>query len=190
MYKVHFLDDKEFEQLPGEAMYSKIGVAYPEYQEAYVRKSGSNVVDVFTALHEMEHLDGKSLEEHFDKENKCYYKDFGSLMAPIGTVLGTIAGGPLGPAFGGMLGQMGASQMSRGGQQQPQQQQQPGLSANTPTPQGPQAPAVSQAPGTGAGAGAGFSGGQNPLRSGLGADLLDRSTPYNPMNAFGRESGR
>ena len=73
-YKIQFLDNEAFDSLPGVDMPSKIGVAYPETGEAFVRKTGSNVVDIFTAAHELEHLDGEALSEHYDPINHCYYK--------------------------------------------------------------------------------------------------------------------
>lgn len=108
-YKIQFLNDEEFESLPGKDMYSKVGVAYPEIGQAFVRKSGAKVVDVFSAMHELEHLEGNSLDEHFDQENRCYYKSMGDWLGPIGTIAGSIFGGPAGGSIGGMLGGAGGS---------------------------------------------------------------------------------
>jgi hypothetical protein len=120
-YNIRFVDDQEFESLPGKNMYSKVGVAYPEYRQAFVRKSGSNLVDVFTMAHELEHLDGKHLDEHFDSENRCYYKDFGNIWQPALTALGTMFGGPLGGAIGGSVGGGLSSQFGQGPKQPSQQ---------------------------------------------------------------------
>lgn len=106
-YKVNFVTDEEFEKLPGKDMQDKVGVAYPEYGEAYVRKSGSSALDVFTAMHELEHLEGKDLDEHYDSENKCYYKHglMQSLIPALGAASFLIPG--VGPAIGGAFGSLG-----------------------------------------------------------------------------------
>lgn len=92
MYKIKFVNDQEFDSLPGRDMPSKMGVAYPEYGEAYVRESGAKIVDVFTAMHELEHLKGSDLNEHFDAENKCYYKDTGQWMQTAAPFMNLIPG--------------------------------------------------------------------------------------------------
>lgn len=83
MYSVKFLTDEEFDRLPAKDVHDKIGVAYPETGEAFVRQSGSSTMDVFTALHELEHLKGNDLDEHFDSENGCYYKKGSSIFKSI-----------------------------------------------------------------------------------------------------------
>ncbi len=119
MYKIQFVNDEEFEKLPGKDMYDKIGVAYLERGEAYVRESGAKIVDVFTAMHELEHLKGSDLDEHYDAENGCYYKGgFMNALGPIGTVLGSIFGGPVGGAIGGGIGGAGSSLFGGGQKQQ------------------------------------------------------------------------
>lgn len=96
-YKVHFVDDETFNGLPGRSMDTKLGVAYPESGEAYVRKTGSNVVDVFTLAHELEHLQGDDLDEHYDAENKAFYKDFGQTLQAVAPVASFI------PGIGGLV---------------------------------------------------------------------------------------
>ena len=110
-YKIAFLDDAEFEQLPGKDMHDKIGVAYPKYGEAYVRKTGSSVIDTFTLAHELEHLDGATHGENYDPENECYYKGgFMSSIMPIALpILASFLMPGVGTALGGMLGGAGSS---------------------------------------------------------------------------------
>lgn len=105
-YKVQFLSDDEFNLLPAKNVHTKVGVAYPETGEAFVRSSGSRLVDVFTAMHELEHLQGDDLGEHFDAENKCYYKDFGQTLAYAAPIALSFIPG-VGPAIGGALSSMG-----------------------------------------------------------------------------------
>ena len=106
MYQVKFLDDEEFDRLPASDIHSKVGVAYPEIGEAYVRKTGVNVIDVFTAMHELEHLQGEDLNEHYDAENKCYYKGFGQVLQTVLPVAASFLlpgiGSALAPALGGI----------------------------------------------------------------------------------------
>jgi hypothetical protein len=155
-YKVAFLNDQDFERLPGKDMDTKIGVAYPNYGEAYIRKSGSNIVDVFTLAHELEHLKGDALNEHFDSENGCYYKGFGDIMGPISNVASMIPGPWQMPA----IAYSGFNAMSGGGKSsQPQQMQaQPQMQALQ-APMETPAPFTSPAQGSGGGAGAGPVGG-------------------------------
>lgn len=167
-YKIAFLNDEEFERLPMASPYTKLGVAYPEYGEAYIRKSGSNLVDVFTLAHELEHLQGATHGEHYDQENKCYYKDFGNMLGPIGTVIGSLipgVGPMVGPAIGGALGGAGSSIFGQGSKQ-PSQPQQSGVMSPFQTSQGPGTPNVSQAVGVGASGGSGSGG---SVGGGLGA---------------------
>ena len=113
-YKVQFLNDKEFNELPGNDMASKVGVAYPSHGMAYARRTGIGVLDAFTAIHELEHLEGVTHDEHYDSENQCYYKGFGDIVktvAPIALMfipgIGQALGGALssvGGAFSGALG--------------------------------------------------------------------------------------
>jgi len=118
-YRVAFLDDKEFEQLPGKNMEDKIGVAYPKLGEAYVRKTGSNLVDVFTLSHELEHLQGATHDEHYDEENECYYKGgFMQALLPVLAGASFLIPG-VGPAIGGamssMMGGLGGAASGLGG---------------------------------------------------------------------------
>ena len=109
-YKVQFLDDDLFDQLPGSNMETKVGVAYPHAGLAFARRSGIPVMDAMTALHELEHLKGSDLDERIDPEHGCYYKDFMSTLAPIalGFALPGI-GAALGPAMGGLFGGLGSA---------------------------------------------------------------------------------
>jgi len=121
-FKFHLVDDEVFDSLPGKAIGTAVGVSYPEKGEAYIRKSGSKLMDAFTIAHELEHLEGKDLDEEYDKEDKCYYKqgawwnpfggDFGGSLhqyvAPALAAAGMLIPG-LGPAIGGALGGFGSA---------------------------------------------------------------------------------
>lgn len=134
--KVHLVDDQTFDSLPGKDMGGAVGISYPEKGEAYIRQSGSSLMDAFTIAHELEHLKGDDLDEEYDKENKCYYKrasgwnpfggdflDFGQsfnlhpyvapalaaatmLIPGVGPAIGGALGGA-GSAFGGALNSLG-----------------------------------------------------------------------------------
>lgn len=192
MYKINFVNDVDFESLPGLDMGSKIGVAYPEMGEAYVRQSGAQIVDVFTAMHELEHLKGSDLDENYDSENKCYYKSFGQIMenlspaygaskgnfAPLAETAATLVGGPMAAsAVGGMFGNG-----------QPKQQQQPSPFDNSLMNQFDQS--ASQAPNViqtsqGGGAGGGMSGSGFSPSGGLNGPQGEQL-----MQQFGNYSGR
>jgi len=104
-YSIQFLDDQAFESLPGDDMASKVGIAYPESGQAFVRNTGIPTLDVFTAIHELEHLKGDDLDEHFDSENKCYYKKISDIL-PYAAPLAFLIPG-VGPALGGALSSIG-----------------------------------------------------------------------------------
>lgn len=192
MYKIHFVNDEDFERLPAQDIQTKLGVAYPETGEAFVRQSGSNVVDVFTAMHELEHLQGNDLHENYDDTNKCYYKDFGQIAMSVAPFLGTMLGGPAGGAIGsagsqlawgqGGIGQhMGLPGAPKKPEQQPQQNV---MSQFMPQQQGPGQPNVIQAPG---GAGQmGMGGGMSASQQSAGLP----NTNDDPFGQFGRQSGR
>lgn len=152
-YKVHFVDNDTFETLPGRQMGTKLGVAYPEYGEAYIRKTGSNLVDIFTLAHEMEHLEGNDLDEHYDPEFKAYYKDFGQTLQSVGAPLASFIPG-IGP-MASMAANMGGSLLHGMGQQKAEKSalsqlqgsmggmnsfQQPGMGAPSDSPNVIQAP--------------------------------------------------
>lgn len=185
-YSIKFLNDKDFERLPAKNIESKIGVAYPETGEAFVRSSGVDVVDVFTALHELEHLRGNDLDEHFDTENRCYYKDFGQMLSPIMGGIGSMFGGPAGGGIGGLLGSL------FGGGSKPQQKQ-PSYNFNMPAmEQGSAAPATVQT-GASGGTSAGGIGGtaiknlsQNPQFKDIQNQQYGQTSGRSPlMSAFG-----
>lgn len=128
-YTVSFLNDEDFERLPGQDMGSKVGVAYPSARQAYVRKSGSKVVDVFSAMHELEHLEGSSRGERFDEENQCYYKGFADIMDPVSQIASFIPGPWQAPAaiYSGGRGAykaFGGGESKEGSEQQVQPQMQ------------------------------------------------------------------
>ena len=87
-YELTFLDDKEFEKLPYRDTHSSLGLADTKRAKAYVRRTGVKVVDAFTALHELEHLEGDALGEHEKYGDGVYYKDFGSALSGAGQSIG------------------------------------------------------------------------------------------------------
>lgn len=185
MYKVHFVNDEQFEALPGQNMGTKVGVAYPEYGEAYVRKSGSNLVDVFSAMHELEHLQGDSLNEHFDSENKCYYKGFADVMGPVSNIAAMIPGPWQVPA----MAYSGYNMFAGGGGKGQQQQQNPYDYTNQGTGEMQQPsvmdPFVSQAQGAGGGANSAGSSGGTAVKQ-----LSSQPNFNNSQDPYGRLAGR
>lgn len=105
-YKVQFLNDEEFDALPGNEMPLKAGVAYPSLGMAFVRQTGVPMLDAFNMAHELEHLRGNDLDEHFDKEHGAYYKKIRDVL-PIAAPLAFLIPG-IGPALGGALSSIGA----------------------------------------------------------------------------------
>lgn len=102
-YTVKFLNDADFDLLPAKEIQDKVGVAYPKSGEAFVRSSGSHLVDVFTAMHELEHLKGEDLGEHYDAEHDCYYKNgFMQALMPALSMASFLIPG-VGPALGGAM---------------------------------------------------------------------------------------
>src|SRR3990167_11285164 len=94
-YKAVFLDDAEFESLPYRDMGEKIGVADPHTRTAYARKSGIPVIDAFTIMHELEHLEEGHEgvhADHYDPELGVYYKGFDNLFSAIGGGLSNMGG--------------------------------------------------------------------------------------------------
>lgn len=77
-YKIQFLDDNSFDRLPYKNVYTSLGLADSNTRTAYVRRTGMNAVDLFTAAHELEHLEeGRSgTHSHHEKyHDGVYYKD-------------------------------------------------------------------------------------------------------------------
>jgi len=196
-YTVQFVDDRSFDALPGENMGGKLGVAYPEIGKAYVRKTGSSMVDVFTAMHELEHLEGKDHDEVYDKEHKCYYKDFGKSMSGLGSIAGplmmaipgmqplgiaTMAGAGIGKAANARQDQKSAM-----GQQMSQQASPYGgmnqLAAPMPNVIYTQGGGGGQGGGDGGGSASGASPGRRPAH--LAADQMGYYQNRNPFSQFG-----
>lgn len=182
-YKIAFLNDEEFEKLPGKNMEDKIGVAYPKYGEAYVRKTGSNLVDVFTLAHELEHLQGETHDEHFDAENGCYYKKgfLGTFMKSVLPMVGSMFGGPIGGVAG-----TAASGLMGGNKQQQQQSQQQGVMGAFPQMQQSQ-PNVIQAAGM---SGSGAEGGTPSMGGGVAGMQQSMQSQNTPQQAFGNYNGK
>lgn len=185
-YKAIFLDDKEFESLPYRDMGDKIGVADPRTGTAYARKSGMPVIDAFTIMHELEHLEeghGGEHADHFDPEHGVYYKGFGNLFSALGGAANSIGGGL--SNIGGAVSR-GAGAVTRGigglfgggqgaGQQAPKPTFNP--SATTSSAQGVNSMAFRNAPSS-------FAFNQPSPVSGTGPV----SKTFNPMQQFGQSS--
>lgn len=187
-YKIQFLNDEEFNQLPGQYMDTKLGVAYPESGEAYVRQTGIKAVDLFNLAHELEHLEGKDLDEHYDAENKCYYKDFGQTLQTVAPALSFIPGiGPIAAAGAGIGGGLLHNRSVDKANKAAMSQQQGMMSQFSQEPQVSQATGPNVIQGGGAGGPAGASG------SGGGNGLIDRLRSILGRGAntqFGNYAGR
>ena len=97
MYTLKFLSSDDFDRLPYDRVSTSLGVADRGKGEAYVRDTAS-IVDVFTAMHELEHLKGDDLGEHESPdEDGIYYKDSGKLIQTIGPAIAPFTG-PFAPA--------------------------------------------------------------------------------------------
>ena len=93
-YKVNFMDDNEFEKLPYKDVDLALGLADSKTGQAYVRRTGVNALDVYTAMHELEHLEDGKHGEHSDHEyhkDGVYYK-IPFLMPILGAVATSLAG--------------------------------------------------------------------------------------------------
>lgn len=106
-YQVQFVDDETFNNLPGNNMEEKVGVAYPNLGVAYARRTGVSALDAFTALHELEHLEGATHDEHYDSENHCYYKGFGDVLRTVAPIALSFLVPAIAPALGGGLSALG-----------------------------------------------------------------------------------
>ena len=77
-YKIQFLDDNSFDRLPYKGVHTSLGLADSNTRTAYVRRTGINAVDLFTAAHELEHLEEGRQGVHAGHEHYgdgVYYKD-------------------------------------------------------------------------------------------------------------------
>ena len=77
-YKLEFLDDQAFDSLPYKDVHTSLGLADSNTRTAYVRRTGINAIDLFTAAHELEHLEeGRhGADSHHEKyADGVYYKD-------------------------------------------------------------------------------------------------------------------
>ena len=112
-YNVQFLDDKDFESLPYKDVDVALGLADSKTGQAYVRRTGVDVMDVFTAMHELEHLEegehGAHADHQYHKDGVYYKLPF--LMPLLTTGLSSLIGG-------------GISKLMAPKQQQQQQQPQ------------------------------------------------------------------
>jgi len=116
-YELTFLDDKEFESLPYLDTQTSLGLADTKKGKAYVRRTGVKAVDVFTAMHELEHLEGDKLGEHDRYGNGVYYKDFGSaLSGAANSAMGGLgsAANLIGSSIGGAAKSIGGAANSVG----------------------------------------------------------------------------
>lgn len=84
-YKIQFLDNDSFNNLPYKDVETSLGLADSRTQTAYVRRTGINAVDMFTAAHELEHLEEGHAGE-YASHNKygdgVYYKDIMEIFSP------------------------------------------------------------------------------------------------------------
>ena len=84
-YKIQFLDNDSFNNLPYKDTHTSLGLADSRTQTAYVRRTGINAVDMFTAAHELEHLEEGHAGE-YASHNKygdgVYYKDLMEIFSP------------------------------------------------------------------------------------------------------------
>lgn len=99
-YNVQFLDDHEFEKLPYKDVDIALGLADSKTGQAYVRRTGVNVLDVHTAMHELEHLEQGEHGEHADHQyhkDGVYYKlpFLMPLLGALATGAATAGGGAL-----------------------------------------------------------------------------------------------
>ena len=106
-YELVFLDDQEFEALPYLDTHTSLGLADTKAGKAYVRSTGVNAVDAFTALHELEHLEGETLGEYDRHGNGVYYKDFGSALGGAANSIGSAMGGAA-KSIGGAASSVGS----------------------------------------------------------------------------------
>lgn len=160
-YTVKFLDSESFDKLPYSKSYDSLGVADQKTGIAYVRDTQSPL-DVFTAMHELEHLKGHDLEEHATAgEPGVYYKGFGQMFQNVAPAVGGfLTGGPVGGALGA-AGSFGANKAQKSAQKSAMQSQQdmmgqfqPGAATSQPS-MSQASPAVSQVGQANAGGGVG-----------------------------------
>ena len=191
--RINFVNDDEFERLPGTDMASKVGVAYPKYGEAYVRKSGVRAVDVFSAMHELEHLEGSDRGERYDAENECYYKGFGDIFNTVAQAASFIPS-PVQPfaatysAANGIKQAATGSNFFGGGEQSGNQEQAEPQMQSLQAPQIAQ-PFTSSVSGMGSGQGAGM--GQASSATG-GVKALNQQPQFGDIESqrYGNISGR
>ncbi len=70
-YKINFLSNLEFDNLPYQRVKDSVGCADPKTRTAYVRKSGIPVVDQFVSVHEIDELIKKN-SNHEDTDGIRY----------------------------------------------------------------------------------------------------------------------
>lgn len=105
--QVQFLNSEQFEALPYSKVATSLGVADRNTGIAYVRDTASPL-DVFTAMHELEHLRGDDLHEHeTEGEPGVYYKDFGQTLMTVAPIALGMFGGPLLGGLGSALSGVG-----------------------------------------------------------------------------------
>ena len=108
IYTLKFLDSDSFDKLPYSGAIEALGVADQSAGIAYVRDN-QNPLDVFTAIHELEHLKGDDLDEHATPgEPGVYYKKAKDWILPAIAAASFLIPG-VGPAIGGALGSVGAA---------------------------------------------------------------------------------
>jgi len=92
-YTMQILDNNEFDRLPYKDTQTSLGIADPKTKTAFVRKTGIKPMDVYTAMHELEHLEeGKEGKFAHHLRNGVYYKGFGDVLGNVSNVAAMIPG--------------------------------------------------------------------------------------------------
>lgn len=97
-YEIQFLNDDEFNSLPFQAVEQAMGVADSHSQTAYVRKTGIMPLDLYTAAHELEHLEDSGCSDHeYFGDGRHYFAKaaFPAILGALATGAATAGGGAL-----------------------------------------------------------------------------------------------
>jgi hypothetical protein len=187
MYKVQFLDDKDFESLDYPDMHSSLGVADPSTNTAYVRKTGIKVLDAMNLIHELDHLkDGDQGEFAHHKANGVYYKKINDFLEPAANLFSFIPGPWQAPAGIYSATRLGMNAFGQGGNQA-QQESQPQQFVQQEMPQ-PQPNAITP-PGGGGTQGGGANVGTGVLNKALQAIRSKQQEGSGAFDLFNRQFG-
>jgi len=98
-YEIQFLNDDEFNSLPFKAVEQAMGVADSHSQTAYVRKTGIMPLDLYTAAHELEHLEDSGCSDHeYFGDGRHYF-----LKAAFPAILGAVGSSLVGAGMNKLL---------------------------------------------------------------------------------------